>query len=442
MIFYDSAMKRRRPDLRIRSQDPLPIRLSRWLGLAVAVAAASPSPISAQFIGPDATARGVTVFNRPRPDFDPLGVRLPGYRLDASLEGGVGYDDNLLPGQGPRRSGAFAEEALSVAGTSTWTRHGIEATATQLTRQHVRDSDLNWNDYAIGVVGRYDIGRASWLRLRYEHIRSHLDVDDLDVQQSGTRTPAPYDTDVVYAAGSVAFNQLRVGASLDYRWLRYQDVTVAGVRDQLSNNDHQAVLGEFNAEYGFLPGRALLGVVRLQDISYDRAGQSGRDSFTWEIQGGAQYDVDGLWQGRLLLGYRRRDYEQAGLKPLSGPAFEGQVILTPSQLATVTVAVQRSIEESIRQDSVSYTLTSARATLDYEVLRNVIVTVGTRVERREYPDDVGTVTDAIGLLEARWMLNRSMTLVGTFQHTERLSAPSGIQEYGRNQVMLRLRFAL
>ncbi|MBC9206167.1 outer membrane beta-barrel protein [Roseomonas aerophila] len=416
--------------------------LPRCLGLAATLAVVWPSAALAQFIGPEATARGVTVLNRPRPDFDPLGVRLPGYRLDASLEGGVGYDDNLLPGQGRRRSGSFAEEALSVTGASMWTRHGIEATATQITRQHVRDSNLNWNDYAIGVAGRYDIGRASWLRLRYDHIRSHLDVDDLDVQQSGTRTPAPYDTDIVHAAGSVAFNQLRLGASLDYRWLRYQDVTVAGVRDPLSNNDHQSALGELNAEYSVLPGRALLGVVRLQDIRYDRAGQSGRDSLTWEVQGGAQYDVDGLWQARLLLGYRRRDYEQAGLKPLSGPAFEGQVVLTPSQLATVTVAIQRSIEESIRQDSVSYTRTSARAALDYEMLRNLIVTVGTRVERRDYPEDVGTVTDAIGVLEARWMLNRSMTLIGTFQHTERLSAPAGIQEYGRNQVLIRLRFAL
>jgi hypothetical protein len=403
---------------------------------------ALPTAGFAQFIGPEATQRGMTVLTRPVPDFQPLGVRLPGYRLDAAIEGGVGYDDNLLPGQGRQRSGAFLEEALSVTAASTWTRHEIDATVTQITRQYVRDSDLNWNDYAISLAGRYDIGRASWLRLRYEHIRSHLAVDDLDVQQSESPVPIPYDTDLIQLGGSAAFNRLRLGSSVEYRWVRYENVTDSGGQGQISDNDYQSMAGEVTAEYGSDPGRALLGLVRVQDISYDRSGRSGSDSFTWEVQGGARYDVNGLWQARLLVGYRRRDYEQAGLKPLSGPAFEGQIVMTPSQLATVTVAVQRSIDESIRQTSVSYTRTTARATLDYELLRNLIVTVGARVEQRDYPGDVGTVKDAIGLLEARWLLNRNMMLIGTFQHTERVSAPSGIQEYGRNQVMLRLRFAL
>jgi hypothetical protein len=427
---------------RLFHHDQPPTKLLRLCIPFFGAMLAWPSAGFAQFIGPEATARGVTVFTRPRSDFQPLGVRLPGYQLDAAVEGGVGYDDNLLPGQGKRRAGAFLEEALSVTGASTWTRHGIDATVTQITRQYVQDSDLNWNDYAISLAGRYDIGRASWLRLRYEHIRNHLAVDDLDVQQSGSPVPVPYDTDLVQLAGSAAFNRLRLGSSVDYRWVRYQDVAASDIQGQISSNDYQAVAGEFTAEYGSDPGRTLIGLVRLQDISYDSAEMSGRDSFTWEIQGGGQYVVNGLWQARLLLGYRRRDYEEAGLKPLSGPAFEGQIILTPTQLATVTLSVRRSIEESIRQASVSYTRTTARATLDYEVLRNLIVSVGARVEEREYPSDVGTVKDAVGLLEARWLLNRNMMVVGTYQHTERISAPSGIQEYGRNQVMLRLRFAL
>jgi hypothetical protein len=379
---------------------------------------------------------------RPRPDFDPLGVRLPGYRLDAELDAGIGFDDNMLPGEGEKRAGAFFEEALALTGATTWTRHGIDVHATQASRQYFQDSDLNWNDYSIGLSGRYDIGRASWLRVSYEHIRSHLDVDDVDVQEGGARVPVPYDTDALQIAGSAAFNQLRLGSSVDYRWVRYQNVTADGTPDVVSNNDYQSLMGEFTADYSFLPGRAVLGLVRLQDISYDRAGQSGRDSKTWEVQAGFQYDVDGLWQARFLAGYIHRDYEQSEVKPLSGPSFEGQLILTPSQLATVTVALRRSIEESIRQTSVSYTRTALRANLDYEVLRNLIVSVGARLEEREYPGDDGSVTDAIGLLEARWMLNRNMTLVGTYQHTERLSAPSGIEEYGRNQVMIRLRFAL
>jgi hypothetical protein len=408
------------------------------LGLALLC----PGQADAQAIGPGATERGVTVLTRPRPEFDPAGVRLSSFRLDASLDAGLGYDDNLQPGTRPARSGGFAEEALSVSGVTNWTRHAIEARATQATRQHLQDSDLNWNDYAVGLLGRYDIGRASWLRLRYDHIRSHLDVDNVDVQADGSSVPVPFDTDGVQVAGLAAFNRLRLGASLDYRIIRYQNVTVNGVRDIVSNNDYQTALGEFTADYSFLPGRSVLGLVRLQDISYDRSSERGRDSFTWEAQGGVEYDFTGTWQARLLVGYRERDYEQPGLKSLSGPAFEGEVVLLPSQLTTVTLTVQRTLEESIRESSVSYTRTAARLRTDYELLRNVILAGELRGENRNYPRGGGKASDVIGLVEARVLLNRNMSMVATYQHTERLEAPAGLREYGRNQVLLRLRFSL
>lgn len=397
---------------------------------------------AAQSIGPEATARGVTVMSRPRPDYDPLGVRLPGFRLDTSLETGLGYDDNLLPGRKPNRSGGFFEEALGVSGSTTWTRHGIDVFATQTTRQHLQDSDLNWLDYAVGGRGRYDIGRASSVYLRYEHVRSHLDVDNVDVLEEGTTVPVPYDTDIFQAGGTAAFNRLVINGMVDYRLLRYEDVTYNGVRDVVSNNNHDELLGEASADYTFLPGRSVIGLVRLQDISYDRATQRGRDSFTWEVQGGVRYDFDGLWQARLLAGYRQRDYDQPELKSLSSPAFEGEIVLLPSQLTTVTLTVQRTIEESIRETSVSYTRTAARLRGDYELLRNVIVSGEVRAEKRDYPRGGGNAADIIGLLEARMLLNRNMAVVASYLHTERVEAPSGIREYSRNQVLLRLRFAL
>jgi hypothetical protein len=401
-----------------------------------------PAEAAAQAIAPEATARGVTVVSRTRPDYDPAGLRLPGFRLDASLDTGLGYDDNLVPGVSPSRGGGFLEEALGVAGATTWTRHAIGVNATQTTRQHFQDSDLNWNDYSAGIFGRYDIGRASSVQLRYDHIRSHLDVDNFDLQQEGSRVPVPYDTDRAQLSGTAAFNRLTLGSSVEYQVIRYEDVTVNGFRDVVSNNDYQTVLGEFTADYSFLPGRSVLALVRLQDISYERSNQRGRDSFTWEAQGGARYDVDGLWAARLLVGYRERNYEDPNVKSLTGPAFEGQLTLMPSQLTTVTLTAQRTIEESIRESSVSYTRTAARLRLDHELLRNVIASGEVRGERRQYPRGGGTVGDVIALVEARYSVNRNVAVIGSYQHTERVEAPSGIREYGRNQVLLRLRVSL
>jgi hypothetical protein len=251
----------------------------------------------------------------------------------------------------------------------------------------------------------------------------------------------PFDIDILNLAGNAEFNRVRLGTVLDYRAARYEDVNLNGFQDRVSISNHQQLTGDFTADYRFLPDRYIIGLVRLQEIYYDRAEQQGRDSFTWEAQAGLNYDLTGLWKARFLVGYRNRDYDEPGLKSLSGPAFEAQVTYLPTHLTTLNLTIQRTIEESIRVASVSYTRTAARLTVDHELLRNVILTGEIRAEQRKYQRD-GEVSDFIGLVQTRVMLNRRISLIGSYQHTERLKAPAGVSEYGRNQVQLRLRIAL
>jgi hypothetical protein len=394
-----------------------------------------------QSISPTATARNVTVLTRQRPDYDPVGVRLGGFRYDAALEAGMGYDDNLQPNSPQDRSDGYFSQGVNVSAASTWSRHALGLTASQETRQHLRYNDLNWLDYGVGLSGRYDIGRASSLNASYRRVHSHLSVNNFELQSDGQNRPIPYDSDILQLGGTVAFNRLSISPSVSYTTLRYEEETINGQRTNNSQSDYDSMLGEVEAEYSLVPGRSLLALVRLQDISYQDPGQSRRDSSTWEVQGGFNYDLTGLWQARILVGYRSRDYEDPGRKPLEGVAFEGQLTYLPTQLTTVTVAAARTIEESIRENSVSYTRTAARLAVDHELLRNVILSGELRAEHREYPER-GNVTDGIGLIGARYLINRNLSLVANYQHTERLSAPEGFREYGINQVQVRLRLAL
>ncbi|HWX46539.1 MAG TPA: outer membrane beta-barrel protein [Roseomonas sp.] len=418
---------------------------SRGLGRVALPGAALLLPALAeaqtQTIGPEATARGVTVMTRPRPDYDPAGVRLGAFRFDAAVEAGMGFDDNLQPQQEDKKADGFFTERLTATANSQWTRHGIGLSVSQDTRQYLKYNSQNWNDYSVGINGRYDIGRASSLNASYNHIRSHLDVDDFDVQEGGGSRPIPYNSDVFQIGGTAAFNRLAFTTSVNYTTIRYDDETVDGVQDTNSDDDYDSLMGEFRTEYSLVQGRRLVGLVRLQDISYQQAGRSGSDSFTWEVQGGFDYDFDGIWAARVLVGYRQRDYDDPARKSLTGPAFEGQIMWMPSQVTTATLAVSRTIEESIRANNVSYTRTLGRLTVDHEVLRNVILTGELRAEHRDYPER-GTVTDGIVLIGAQYLLNRHMAITANYQHTERLDSPEGFREYGINEVQVRLRFAL
>lgn len=398
---------------------------------------------AAQTTGPADTARGVTVLTRPRPDYDPLGVRLPGFRLDGALDAGVGYDDNTTANGSNKRSSSFAEEQLQLSLSSSYTRHALGFTASQATRKYFGDDDYSWHDYNLGMYGRYDIGRASSIGLEYSHIRSHIDVTSFEVQRGTLTQPLPFDTDMVRLNGVAALNRVNLTGALDYRSFRFDEKADPAFRGgSTSANDYDKVTGEAGAAYVILPGRSLTLLTRLTDISYDQANQRGRNSFTWEVLAGAQYDLTGLASASFGVGYRQRDYDDPNIRSISGPAFEGLLTLTPSQLLTVTLGVQRTIEESIRSSNVSYIRTAAWVGGDYELRRNVILSGQLRGERLEYRDPSETVTQGVALLSARLLLNRNASLILSYQHVRSFESAAGFQEFDRNVLHLRLRIAI
>jgi hypothetical protein len=80
--------------------------------------------------------------------------------------------------------------------------------------------------------------------------------------------------------------------------------------------------------------------------------------------------------------------------------------------------------------------------VDHEYLRNVILGAELGVDNRDYEQPSQEATDGYAILSARWLINRNMSLVGSYQHVRRLTSSAGIDEYDRNLVQLRLRIAL
>src|SRR5687767_13916781 len=85
----------------------------------------TPADSHSQTFREEATARGVTVTTRPRPEYDPLGVRLGAFRLDAAAELGLGYEDNVFGRENDRIGDGFFSSGGSASLVSGWTRHAV-----------------------------------------------------------------------------------------------------------------------------------------------------------------------------------------------------------------------------------------------------------------------------------------------------------------------------
>ncbi len=401
-----------------------------------------PWATQAQTIAPQDTARGVTVTSRPRPDFDPLGVRLGNFRLDGAVEAGGGFDSNVYGRHSNVKSNGYATEAGSLSINSDWTQHALGASASTQSRQYLSRSSLDWTDYNVGGFGRYDFSADTNVEARYRHYREHLDVYNFDVQTAGIVQPVPYDSDELSVTGTTRFNRFGLLATGVYRTYRFEDVNIGGVRTKVSQQSFNSAIGAIGGSYAVADGRYVTAIMRFQDISYTNSVSSGRDSFTYEALLGFQYDFDGVWQGRLAVGWRHRDYRGPNLKPLQGLAAEGSLIWQPTQLTSVTFNVARTIEESIRLNVVSYTRTTGGVRLDHELLRNVILMADARLDNRVYQNPNQTATDLILTAGPRWLINRNLSLSASYSYAQRVQTSGGIQEYGRHVMELRLRVAI
>jgi hypothetical protein len=413
-----------------------------WVFCAAVMTAAPMGEAIAQLGTPGDVARGITVTSRPRPDFDPLGVRLGGFKLNGSVDIGAGWDSNLFGRKNNAVSDGFLDSQVNLNLSSDWTTHAFGASVSGAARQYFENNSQNWEDWSAGGFGRYDFSANTSVEASYRHFREHLEIDSIDVQTAGLSRPVQYESDQFQLTGTTRFNRVGVLATGLYRTFRYEDTSAGGVRNQLSQNDFDTAIGALGTSYLLAPGRNVNVVVRVQDIQYLDSIARERDSFTWEALAGFDYDFDGVWQARIAVGWRQREYSGANIKSLEGPAFEGQLTWVPTRLTTVRFTVARTIEESIRLDAVSFQRTRAGITLDHEYLRNVILTADLQADRREYESPDETATDALLTLSARYLLNRNMTLIGSYAYSHRLESSGGLEEYSRNLFLLRMRFAL
>jgi hypothetical protein len=408
-----------------------------------------PSLAEAQALPRGEAARGVTVANRAREDFDPLGVRLGGFRLNAAAELGMGYDDNLFGTRRNRTSDGYATWLGEGGVQSDWSRHALGLNARVEQRRYIDNNELDWTDYTIGGFGRYDINADTNVEARLNRVQEHLETSSIDVQQAGLTRPVPYVYNEAQAQVQTRFNRIGVLLLGNYRDYSFENVDIgpapapgAPRPGDVSRFDFQSALGALGLTYEIGPGRFVNLIGRYQDIRYDDTAQRDRDSRTWEVLAGFTYDFDGLWAVRAAAGYRERNYEGQGLKNLAGPAFEGEVTWQPTLLTTVTFGARRSIEESIRNNAVSFTRTQGQVRVDHEYLRSVILGAELGVDRREYDQPDEQATDGYGILSARWLLNRNLSVVASYQHSRRLDSSTNIEEFDRNLVQLRLRIAL
>lgn len=128
-------------------------------------------------------ARGVPVYEIPRPDYDPLGIRAGAFMINPELTLGLEYSDNIYATRRDTESDWITTITPEVDVRSNWTRHALGLNAGLEGGIYAAESDENYLDGQIILDGRLDMlreafftGRVSYHRLHEE--RGAPDADD------------------------------------------------------------------------------------------------------------------------------------------------------------------------------------------------------------------------------------------------------------------------
>lgn len=417
--------------------------------LTVASAAAAQSLVpSTDYEVPQFYGRGknTSVLERERPEYQALGIRAGGFTILPRVEAGLTHTDNVYYADSPPVTGGLPKVSdtyfllkPSVVAQSNWGRHALRLQGGVNAKRFFDYSSEDTTGWNVRGDGKIDIYGESFLNFGADAQKVFEDRGSVNGSQSNVK-PVPVEIQGVY--GRAVYGQDRVRGTFDLSYRNFDYKNVTGNADQ-NGRDYESWQGGARADVALSPDTAVFVKGSYGENTYKHATTTNpaRDNENTRILAGANFDLTSLARGELGVGYTKRDYDRANFTDISGFALSSKVEYFPTQLLTVTGVAVRQIQDSSFNNSGGYFQNLLSLGADYEVRRNLILSVAGGYEYDKYKgidrkDKVGNVA-----VSGRYFLNNTIGLGLTVSSAKRTS--SGAQfgpEYKATQVGLSLVF--
>lgn len=404
---------------------------ARGLALAGLAVAAWPSAAAAQIettlIQPAIPqdydrGRNVSVLERPRPDYDPLGIRSGSVVIRPSIELGGGATDNAFLSSTDRRSDVFALVAPTVRAESDWNRHALLGAAGGRFRRYASDSRRNQDEWFLSGLGRLELGRSYSVTAEAQAARTQEEPFTGETTTDLAALSA-YKRSFLSVRGQYRDGRVRALLSADHQFFNFSSLQPpTGPRLSQANRDRTIGRLAGQVEYALSPSTAVYGQLVRSDIDYSSLlapGVANRDSEGYRAIAGLSLDISGFFRGVVGVGYTRRDYRSPLYKDASGLSAEARIEYFPTELTTVTINLRRVLEDSNIGIASAFFDNRAGLRVDHELLRNLLLNTGLERARQTYVgsparDDIWRVRAG-----ARYLSSRTLTLDGLISYGNR-----------------------
>ncbi len=386
-----------------------------------------------------APSPNVTVQERPRPRYDPLGIRAGSYLIFPSVRVEGTYDSNVFATPNDEEDDFGVIVSPRVNFRSQFPRHRLDFSAFAEIGRYDDFSRNDYEDFGVAAVGALDVTRRQTLRLQLSAARDHETREEPDAVGPGNDVTKYWNllADIAYR---INFNRVFVEPRGSVRRLDYEDTGNIN-QDDRDRNVYQAGL---RAGYAISPrfnvfGQGMYNIRRYDQTPNDQGEDRDSDGFTVSV--GTEIDITGILFGELQLGYSKQRYDDDALDDVDGFGGTGRLTWNVTPLTTVI----GELVGELRETTVTYQGDDARAArhaeigidVTHELRRNVLLNANARYLRDDFVgtdriDDIFRIGGGV-----TYLINRNFSLDARYRFDTR-SSDDDNEEFDRHQVFVGL----
>lgn len=384
-------------------------------------------------------AENVTVKGRPKPEYDPLGIRVRSFQIFPTAELDETYNTNVFAKSEAPKDDFVTVITPALAVTSDWSQHALNFGANAVLGRYATNSTEDYEDFGANIDGRIDVLRA----LKIE-AGATVDVGhEMRGEESEAGGKKPGETLKYTVNGGVSYKVATVGLDLKST-ITHSDFNDVDANDgSIINNDDRDTVDylstlkvsvDINADYSAFTEFEYKVIDYLDSID---DGGANRDSTGYRISLGADFDITAIINGEVSAGYFWQKYADPRFLDVDGFALALDLTWNLTPLTTITAGIGREITETTSTDISGITSTKFEAGVDHEFLRNLTLSASGSYTYDDHngSDQVNSMI-AVGAA-ARYLFSRRYYAELDVERTHK-DGNTGTGDYGVITTLLKL----
>jgi hypothetical protein len=373
------------------------------------------------------------VKQRQQPGYEPVGIRYGSWMFNPQLMSGTFYDSNVFSSNNDKRADIAAVVAPALRAHTLWERHGIDIKLDTASTIYRGNSSLDQTDASLKGNAWYDVSHDLAVLTKFQIAHLNEGVGTLS-SPANAISPTPYNLFSGDVSVRKEFNRLAasIGISVDsydYGQTRAQDGTIINQ----DGRDGQVYALHGRVDYAFSPILGWFAGVEGNQRKIRGTEAQSLDSQGYRALSGVTIGLTNLLSGEIGAGYARQQFSDAAIGVIEGPSYRAQLTWRPTRLLDLHFRAEQIVTETSATSSNGVQANAIQLGADYELRRNVILSLAGTYENDRFFGQVRNDTVITSDARVKYLMNRFATMSVYHRYTDRNSDVSAFS-YDKHQV--------